>query len=120
VGRSIMVRCGGGVLRVSRREGDDEADRWRPRGGDRGRRRCRRAAQTQRRGGFWQICQGRTGWDGPSAGARRPVVWSGPARARLGRVGRILRKNSFRIKIGFLNLPRLCKFVEGDLGGILT
>jgi hypothetical protein len=31
-----------------------------------------------------------------------------------------LRKNSFQIKIGFLNLPRLWKFVEGDLGGILT
>jgi hypothetical protein len=41
----------------------------------------------------------------------------GPARARL---GRILRKNSFRIKIGFLNLPRLWKFIEGDLGEILT
>jgi hypothetical protein len=26
----------------------------------------------------------------------------------------------FRLKIGFLNLPRLWKFVEGDLGGILT
>jgi hypothetical protein len=32
------------------------------------------------------------------------------------REGKIL----FRIKIGFLNLPRLWKFVEGDLGGILT
>jgi hypothetical protein len=27
---------------------------------------------------------------------------------------------NFRIKIGFLNLSRLWKFVEGDLGGILT
>jgi hypothetical protein len=26
----------------------------------------------------------------------------------------------FRIKIGFLNLPRLWKFVQGDLAGILT
>jgi hypothetical protein len=26
----------------------------------------------------------------------------------------------FSNKIGFLNLPRLWKFVEGDLGGILT
>jgi hypothetical protein len=24
------------------------------------------------------------------------------------------------LKIGFLNLPRVWKFVEGDLGGILT
>jgi hypothetical protein len=30
------------------------------------------------------------------------------------------RKKNFRIKIRFLNLPRLWKFVEGDLGGILT
>jgi hypothetical protein len=30
------------------------------------------------------------------------------------------RKKNFRIKIGFLNLPKLWKFVEGDLGGILT
>jgi hypothetical protein len=53
------------------------------------------------RDGFWQLRQGRAGWDGPSACARRPAVRSGPARARLGRVGRILRKNSFRIKLDF-------------------
>jgi hypothetical protein len=120
VGRSIAARHGGGVLRVGRRGGDDEADRRVPRGGDRGRRRRRRAAQSRRRGGFWQIRQGRVGQDGPRARARRPTVRSGPARARLGWVGRILRKNSFRIKIGFLNLPGLWKFIEGDLGGILT
>jgi hypothetical protein len=33
---------------------------------------------------------------------------------------KIRKKRNFRIKIGFLNLPRLWKFVEGDLGGILT
>jgi hypothetical protein len=120
VGRSMAARRGGGVLQVGRRGGDDEADRRGPRGGDRGRRRRRRAVQTRRRDGFWQIRQGRAGRDGPSTCARRPTVQSGLARARLGRVGRILRKNSFRIKIGFLNLPRLWKFVEGDLRGILT
>jgi hypothetical protein len=26
----------------------------------------------------------------------------------------------FRLKIGFLNLPRLWKFAQGDLGGIWT
>jgi hypothetical protein len=31
-----------------------------------------------------------------------------------------IKKKKFQIKIGFLNLPRLWKFVEGDLGGILT
>jgi hypothetical protein len=30
------------------------------------------------------------------------------------------RKRISELKIGFLNLPRLWKFVEGDLGGILT
>jgi hypothetical protein len=30
------------------------------------------------------------------------------------------RKGISEVKIGFLNLPRLWKFVEGDLGGILT
>jgi hypothetical protein len=29
-------------------------------------------------------------------------------------------KNPFGIKIGFLNLLRLWKFAQGDLGGILT
>jgi hypothetical protein len=38
----------------------------------------------------------------------------------LGRLGRKWRKILFRIKIGFLNLPRLWKFVERDLGGILA
>jgi hypothetical protein len=33
---------------------------------------------------------------------------------------KIRKKRNFRIKIGFLNLPRLWKFVEGGLGGILT
>jgi hypothetical protein len=31
-----------------------------------------------------------------------------------------VRKMISELKIGFLNLPRLWKFVEGDLGGILT
>jgi hypothetical protein len=30
------------------------------------------------------------------------------------------KKRVFELKIGFLNLPRLWKFVERDLGGILT
>jgi hypothetical protein len=38
------------------------------------------------------------------------------------KVGRaeIRKKEISELKIGFLNLPRLWKFVEGDLGGILT
>jgi hypothetical protein len=43
--------------------------------------------------------------------AKRVVGSAGP---------KIKKKRNFRIKIGFLNLSRLWKFVEGDLGGILT
>jgi hypothetical protein len=35
-------------------------------------------------------------------------------------LGRKLKKNSFVIKIDFLNIPRLWKFAQGDLGGIWT
>jgi hypothetical protein len=41
-----------------------------------------------------------------------PVGW-------LGRVGRNLKRISFRNFFGFLNISRLYKFVQGDLGGIL-
>jgi hypothetical protein len=42
------------------------------------------------------------------------------AQAGMGRMGRNLRKIPFRIKIEFLNIPRLWKFAQGDLVGILT
>jgi hypothetical protein len=45
--------------------------------------------------------------------------WSNWPVGRLGRLGRNLKRNPFRIKIGFLNLSMLWKFVLGDLGGIL-
>jgi hypothetical protein len=32
-----------------------------------------------------------------------------------GWIGSEAKKNHFRIKIGFLNLPRLWKFAQGDL-----
>jgi hypothetical protein len=49
------------------------------------------------------------------------AAWlSGPAWAGLGRMGQNLRKIPFQIKIEFLNIPRLWKFTQGDLGGILT
>jgi hypothetical protein len=41
------------------------------------------------------------------AGSRRPVGRSGPARAALGRMGQNPKKIPFRIKIKFLNIPRL-------------
>jgi hypothetical protein len=45
---------------------------------------------------------------------------SGPAQARLGRMGQNLKKIPFQIKINFLNIPRLWKITQGDIGGILT
>jgi hypothetical protein len=51
----------------------------------------------------------------------RSVGWLGqrPNGPR-GPPGQKQRKKVFELKIGFLNLSRLWKFVEGDLGGILT
>jgi hypothetical protein len=49
--------------------------------------------------------------------------WAGWANGRVSRkVGRAESKEKgiSELKIRFLNLPRLWKFVEGDLGGILT
>jgi hypothetical protein len=41
-------------------------------------------------------------------------------RGRQGRPAKNKEKGISELKIGFLNLPRLWKFVEGDLGGILA
>jgi hypothetical protein len=54
------------------------------------------------------------------ARSQRLAGHRGPAQAGLGRMGQNLKKNPFRIKIKFLNIPRLWKFVQADLGGILT
>jgi hypothetical protein len=43
-------------------------------------------------------------------------------KGRMGRLAvglKVEGKNHFTIKIGFLNIPGLWKFVQGDLGGIL-
>jgi hypothetical protein len=58
---------------------------------------------------------------GPAEGLRPSGSWlgrrpSGPQ----GRPGRKQGKRISELKIRFLNLARLWKFVEGDLGGILT
>jgi hypothetical protein len=72
------------------------------------RRHDRRATRWAGRDGF--VLRGRRG------------QWAGWATGRVGRkVGRAENKEKgiSELKIGFLNLPRLWKFV-GDLGGILT
>jgi hypothetical protein len=55
-----------------------------------------------------------------------PSAWTvacGAKRAGMGEAGPDgpkSEKNYFRIKFGFLNIQRLWKFAQGDLGGILT
>jgi hypothetical protein len=43
-----------------------------------------------------------------------------PGCSGLDRMGQNQRRNDFRIKFEFLNIKRLWKFAQGDLGGILT
>jgi hypothetical protein len=53
--------------------------------------------------------------------ARRPLGQKAElADGRLGRLGQNLKRKPFKNKNWIFNLPRLWKFVQGDLGGILT
>jgi hypothetical protein len=69
----------------------------------------------------------------PVAGWAMMVGWAGrEAKAQWGgKIGRLEKKewatagpkaekNFFRIKFEFLNIQRLWKYAQGDLGGILT
>jgi hypothetical protein len=53
--------------------------------------------------------------DGAAGGLAGPE-----AKPAAGSAGPKARKRISELKIRFLNLPRLWKFIEGDLGGILT
>jgi hypothetical protein len=118
-----------GTARVGQCGGEDETDKRAPyvsggyrEGAENGRRESKEKAY---------FCNYANGARGPS-GLGRPVGFGlrekrgqqGPAGPRLsglqGRPGRKRRKGIFELKIGFLNLPRLWKFAQGDLGGILT
>jgi hypothetical protein len=85
------------------------------------------------------LCGARGGGDGAAGSVRaggrgRGARHGGPARPAwplgakkagwsgwpLGRLGRKLKKNSFLIKIEFLNMPWLWKLAQGDLGAIWT
>jgi hypothetical protein len=110
----------GEAATVGRRGEGDGADRRAPHGSVvRERMHLCRSEQSRREYTFQQIRQrvlGRVG----RAGIRRPTGHSGPARVGVGRMGQNLRKIPFRIKIEFLNIRRLWKFTQADLGGILT
>jgi hypothetical protein len=105
---------------ADRRGEGDGVDKRAPHGSDvRERRRLYQSVQSRREYAFRQIRQRGSGQVG-RVGIRRPAGRSGPARARLGWMGQNLRNIPFQIKIEFLNIPRLWKFAQGDLGGILT
>jgi hypothetical protein len=56
-----------------------------------------------------------------ACGDRAAGGLAGPEAERvMGSAGPKVRKRIFELKIWFLNLSRLWKFVEGDLGGILA
>jgi hypothetical protein len=110
----------GEITTVDRCGEGDGADRWAPHGSDvRERMRLCRSVQGRREYTFRQIRQRGLGRGG-RAGSRRPAGRSETEWAGLGRMGRNPKKIHFRIKIKFLNIPRLWKFAQGDLGGILT
>jgi hypothetical protein len=114
------------VAGVGQHGGEDTSYRW---GSvDRETRERRPAREGVNRKGKRLSCEdatdARAGWagrailacgDGAAGGLPGPEAnWAA------GSAGpKISKKRNFRIKIGFLNLPRLRKFV-GDLGGILT
>jgi hypothetical protein len=115
------------VAGVGRRGGEDTSDRWGP--VDRETRERRPAREGTNRKGKRISLEDATDarLDGPVgailACGGRHGRWAGWARGRAGRkVGRAESKEKMisELKIGFLNLPRLWKFVKGDLGRILT
>jgi hypothetical protein len=91
------------VARIGRRLVEDGADGWGPLGGDRGRKRRRRAAQTRRRDGFWQIHQGHA----RGLREKRGAVGLAGLRGRMGQLAagpigpKVKEKILFRIKFDF-------------------
>jgi hypothetical protein len=111
------------AARVSRRSGEDTSDRWGP--VDRETRERRPAREGVNRRGKRisreDATNARAGWAGRAISASGDSAAGGlagpEAKQAVESAGpKIRKKRNFRIKIGFLNLSRLWKFVEGDLG----
>jgi hypothetical protein len=66
----------------------------------------------------WAGREAEAQWGRGGMATAGPKVWMG--RLAAGPVGPKVRKNSFPNKIWFLNILRLWKFAQGDLGRILT
>jgi hypothetical protein len=112
---------------VDRRGGEDTSDRWGPVDRETRERRPVREGvnRNRKRISHEDATDAWAGWAGRGdfglRGMARPVGWLGQrSNGPQGCPGRKQGKIISELKIGFLNLPRLWKFVEGDLGGILT
>jgi hypothetical protein len=104
----------------------DEADSQGPVDRETWERRSARKARTKRKDVFPAKTRPTRGLDGPAGtvsacGGGAASGLAGPEAEWAARsAGPKSRKRISELKIGFLNLPRLWKFVEGDLGVILT
>jgi hypothetical protein len=119
VGRSIAARRGGDLLRVGRREEGGGSDGWGPLGSDvREETSLTDSTNSKKR----RLLANTPRLLRPSGPSARTTACgrSGRGCSGLGRMGRNRRKNYFQIKFEFLNIQRLWKFAQGDLGGILT
>jgi hypothetical protein len=111
---------------VDRRGGEDTSDKQARLSERRGRGDRLGRARTERENVFSVKTRLTRGLDGPAGmiSAQGDCAAGGLAGPESKRVARLAwpkaRKMISELKIGFLNLPRLWKFVEGDLGGILT
>jgi hypothetical protein len=103
----------------------DGTDSWGPVDRETWERRPARKERTKREDVFPAKTRPTCGLDGPAetasaCGGSAASGLAGPEAEWAARsAGLKSRKRISKLKIGFLNLPRLWKFVEGDLGGIL-
>jgi hypothetical protein len=117
---------GGGAGELGRLEVGDGADSGGPVDRETRERRPARKAQTKRENVIPVKTRPMRGLGGPAGavsacGGSEASGIAGPEAEWAARsAGPKSRKRISELKIGFLNLPRLWKYVEGDLGGILT
>jgi hypothetical protein len=117
---------GGGAGELGRLEVGDGIDSWGLVDRETWERRPARKGRKKREDVFFAKTRPTRGLDGPArtvsaCGGGVASGLAGPDAEWAARsAGPKSRKSISELKIRFLNLPRLWKFVEGDLGGILT
>jgi hypothetical protein len=126
LGGTRWMGSGGGVGKLRRLEVGDGTDSWGSVDGEKWERQPARKARTKREDVFPAKTRPARRLDGS---ARMVSAYGGGVASGLAgpeaewaarSAGPKSRKRISELKIRFLNLPRLWKFVEGDLGGILT